>query len=206
MRRCTILILAAALLLGAASGARRGKRKMDKKPAASRTETAMFGAGCFWCSEAVFGRLKGVRSATPGYAGGTVADPTYKQVCSGTTGHAEVVRVTFDPEVVSYRELLDLFWRMHDPTTPNRQGADVGTQYRSVIFTFSEAQKKSAEAARAALARSGRFKSPIVTQIVPAAPFYRAEEVHLDYYRRNPEAPYCRAVIAPKLKKLGMEK
>jgi len=182
------------------------KEKKTEKPAAPRTETAMFGAGCFWCVEAVFERVKGVRSATPGYAGGTVADPTYKQVCTGTTGHAEVVRVEFDPDTVSYRELLDLFWRMHDPTTLNRQGADVGTQYRSAVFTFSEAQKKDAEEMKAALARSGRFKKPIVTQIVPAATFYRAEDYHLDYYRKNPKAGYCRAVIAPKLKKLGMEK
>lgn len=169
------------------------------------TETAMFGAGCFWCSEAVLQKMPGVKSVTSGYAGGSVPRPTYKQVCSGKTGHAEVVQVVFDPLVVSYRQLLDVFWRMHDPTTANRQGADVGTQYRSVIFYYSPSQKAAAEASKRTVEASGRLGGPVVTEIVPAADFFPAEEHHQDYYNRNADAPYCRFVIVPKLKKLGMD-
>jgi peptide-methionine (S)-S-oxide reductase len=173
--------------------------------ATGKVETATFGAGCFWCTEAVFERVPGVLSVRSGFMGGTVKDPTYKQVCAGATGHAEVTRLDFDPSRVSYESLLDLFWRMHDPTTLNRQGADVGTQYRSVIFFHSAGQKKAAEASKAALAGSGRFDAPVVTEIVQASEFYPAEDYHQDYYRRNSEAAYCRFVIAPKLKKLGMK-
>jgi peptide-methionine (S)-S-oxide reductase len=167
-----------------------------------KTELATFGAGCFWCTEAVFEGVPGVIAVTSGYSGGTTQNPTYKEVCSGRSGHAEVVRIEFDPEKVAYTNLLDLFWRMHDPTTPDRQGADVGTQYRSVVFFHSEEQKRQAEETRQRLAKSGAFKDPIVTQIAPAGPFYAAEDYHQDYFRNNREAPYCRMVIMPKLKKL----
>ena len=172
------------------------------KPA---TEVALFGAGCFWCVEAVFQRVPGVKSVTPGYAGGHVRNPTYEQVCAGNTGHAEVARIEYDPQTVSYGRLLDLLWEMHDPTTLNRQGADAGAQYRSVIFTTTEAQKKTAEASREALAKSGKYKDPVVTEILPAPTFYPAENYHRDYFNKHSDAPYCRFVIQPKLKKLGMK-
>lgn len=168
-------------------------------------EVAAFGAGCFWCTEAVFERIDGVKSVKSGYMGGHVKNPTYKQVCGGDTGHAEVTRIEFDPSKVSYAKLLEMFWHMHDPTTLNRQGADEGTQYRSAIFYYSEDQKKTAEQAKKALEASGEYKNPIVTQIVPASEFYEAENYHQDYFNSNREAPYCRMVIAPKLKKLGMK-
>jgi peptide-methionine (S)-S-oxide reductase len=173
----------------------------DTKMAGKDTEIATFGGGCFWCVEAIFQRVDGVLSATSGYSGGTVPEPTYRQVCSGKTGHAEVVRIEFDPGKVSYGELLDVFFDTHDPTTLNRQGADVGTQYRSVIFTHSEAQKQTAEAKKKELDGSGKFGKPIVTEISPAAPFYAAEDYHQDYFRANPNAGYCRFVIRPKVEK-----
>ncbi|MBN1673739.1 MAG: peptide-methionine (S)-S-oxide reductase MsrA [Kiritimatiellae bacterium] len=166
------------------------------------TETATFGAGCFWCVEAVFEQVPGVRSVVSGYTGGHVPSPTYKQVCSGRTGHAEAVQIEFDPAVVSYGELLAIFWRVHDPTALNRQGADIGTQYRSAIFYHSEAQRGAAEASRAAAEKEGLYAAPIVTEIVPASDFYKAEGYHQDYYENNSSAPYCRVVITPKLRKL----
>jgi peptide-methionine (S)-S-oxide reductase len=167
---------------------------------ASQRQLATFGGGCFWCLEALFERFEGVRSITSGYAGGRVADPTYKAVCSGTTGHAEVIQIEFDPSRITFAQLLDIFWEAHDPTTPNRQGADVGTQYRSIILYHDDAQRRAAEASREAAA--ARFKEPIVTELVPLTRFYPAEEYHQDYFRKNPNAPYCIAVISPKLKKL----
>ena len=164
---------------------------------------ATFGGGCFWCIEAVFERLDGVRSVVSGYAGGRVAHPTYEQVCSGTTGHAEVARITFDPAVVSYEDLLALFWKAHDPTTMNRQGADVGEQYRSVIFYHDEKQRAAAEESRRNAA--SQFSTPIVTKIEPLREFYEAEDYHQDYYRNNPRAPYCMFVIKPKLEKMGKQ-
>jgi peptide-methionine (S)-S-oxide reductase len=164
-------------------------------------EIADFGAGCFWCVEAVFERLDGVRSVVSGYEGGENENPTYKQVCNGDTGHAEVVRITFDPEVISFEKLLDVFWTMHDPTTLNCQGADHGTQYRSVIFYHTFEQRDAAEKSKAAAASS--FANPVVTEISPASEFYEAEDYHQDYFRLNPQAPYCSYVIAPKLQKLG---
>lgn len=161
----------------------------------------VLGGGCFWCTEALYLRVDGVLSVEPGYAGGSVANPTYEQICSGTTGHAEVIKVTYDPETVSLRELFDFFWEAHDPTTLNRQGADVGTQYRSVIFYQDPEQRAAAEASRDA-ARE-RFADPIVTEIVPLEEFHPAEAYHRDYYANNPNAGYCRFVIAPKLAKLG---
>jgi peptide-methionine (S)-S-oxide reductase len=167
------------------------------------TTYAYFGGGCFWCIEAVFETEPGVKAVVSGYAGGTVANPSYRQVCTGTTGHAEVVRIEFDPAVISYAKLLDLFWDAHDPTTLNRQGADVGTQYRSIILYGDEDQKRVAEASKAAAQE--HFEQPIVTEIVPLTQFFPAEDYHQDYFRHNGEAPYCRMVIAPKLKKLGRE-
>jgi len=172
----------------------------------SRTEVATFGAGCFWCVEAVLEQLSGVIDVSSGYMGGQVPNPTYKQVCTGTTGHAEVAQVTFDPGKISYEKLLDYFWKLHDPTTPNRQGNDVGTQYRSAIFYHSEAQRQTAEKSKQALEESKKFSSPIVTEITKAGPFYKAEDYHQDYYQLNKSQPYCRYVIVPKLDKLGLEK
>jgi len=165
------------------------------------SEQATFGGGCFWCLEAVYEQVKGVSSVVSGYAGGKTAAPTYREVCSGDTGHAEVVQVTFDPAVVSYRELVELFFTIHDPTTLNRQGADVGTQYRSVIFYHSPEQKKTAEEVMASLKDQGVWRNPIVTQVVPLEKFYPAEDYHQGYYRTNPEQGYCRAVIEPKVVK-----
>lgn len=167
-------------------------------------ELATFGAGCFWCVEAVLERLEGVLDVTSGYMGGSVPDPTYEQVCGGATGHAEVVAVRFDPALISYEALLDWFWRLHDPTTPDRQGNDVGSQYRSVVFCHDARQRATAERVREALAQSGRYGAPIVTQIVPAGTFYPAEAYHQDFYRLNPDQPYCHLMITPKLEKLGM--
>lgn len=166
-------------------------------------ETATFGAGCFWCVEAVFEQIEGVHAVESGYMGGQVDNPTYRQICTGSTGHAEVTRIEFDPEVVDYETLLDWLWRSHDPTTLNRQGADRGTQYRSAIFYHSEAQRQAAERSKAAA--QAQFAEPIVTEISPAVTFYPAEAYHQDYYRLNPSAPYCQMVIRPKLNKLALE-
>lgn len=165
------------------------------------TEVALLGAGCFWCTEAVFQQQAGVIQVESGYSGGHATNPTYRAVCEGNTGHAEVVRITFNPRIVSYKQLLSLFWEMHDPTTLNRQGADVGTQYRSVIYCFSESQLKDAESSKATMEATGRYGSPIVTSVELAGPFYPAEEYHQDYFSRNPNVPYCRVVIAPKVQK-----
>ena len=160
----------------------------------STVESATFGAGCFWCTEAFFERLDGVVSVTSGYEGGGMPRPTYKQVCSGDTGHAEVVEVRYDPTKVSYEKLLEVFWNSHDPTTMNRQGADVGTQYRSAIFYHSEDQRQAAEASKKAQDASGKYKNPIVTQVVSASEFYEAEGYHQDYFRNNPLAPYSQFI------------
>jgi peptide-methionine (S)-S-oxide reductase len=165
------------------------------------TETATLGGGCFWCIEAVYRNLQGVESAVSGYAGGTMAKPTYEAVCDGGTGHAEVVQVRFDPGVLSYREVLEVFFTVHDPTTLNRQGADIGTQYRSVIFTHSKAQEATALDVIAELEKEGLWDGPFVTEVLAAPTFYPAEEYHQDYYARNPGQGYCQAVIRPKLAK-----
>ena len=164
-------------------------------------ETATLGGGCFWCLEAVFKEMEGVRSVVSGYAGGEDPNPTYKEVCSGTTGHAEVVQIAFDPAITSYRELLAVFFTIHDPTTLNRQGADVGTQYRSAVFTHSPAQEQAAREVVTELVEEGVYSRPVVTEVTPLTKFHQAEESHQDYYRRNPTQGYCRAVIDPKLKK-----
>ncbi len=170
-------------------------------PNTMQTETATFGAGCFWCVEAVFQELNGVLKVESGYMGGDVPNPTYKAVCAGTTGHAEVTRITFDPSVISYAELLEVLWTAHDPTTLNRQGADVGTQYRSAIFYYSDEQRRIAEQSKAEVATK-IWDDPIVTEIVPAAEFYVAEDYHQNYYALNPNAGYCRIVISPKVEKV----
>ena len=164
-------------------------------------ETAILGGGCFWCLEAVFDGLEGVLSVESGYAGGAGERPTYEEVCSGWTGHAEVVRVTFDPAVLSFRDLLTVFFTIHDPTTPDRQGNDVGTQYRSVIFCQSEEQRTTAEAVIAQLGTAGLWRNPIVTEIAGAAPFHEAEAYHQEYFDRNPRQPYCALVVEPKVVK-----
>jgi peptide-methionine (S)-S-oxide reductase len=166
-----------------------------------RREVATLGGGCFWCLEPVFGDLRGVVSAVSGYAGGHVPNPSYEQVCSGRTGHAEVVQVTFDPSVVSYHDLLGIFFSIHDPTTLNRQGADVGTQYRSAIFYHSPEQKETAEQVIREVEGEGIWSGPIVTQLVPFEEFYRAEDYHQDYFANNPSQGYCSVVIAPKVAK-----
>jgi peptide-methionine (S)-S-oxide reductase len=163
---------------------------------------ATFGGGCFWCLDAVYRRLRGVTQVVSGYAGGHDPRPTYEAVCRGTTGHAEVVQVTYDPRTVSYRELLEVFFAMHDPTTPNRQGADVGTQYRSIIATHDDAQRAEAEAVIAELTRDAVFDAPIVTEVEPLGDFFAGEAYHQDYFRRNPGQGYCQFVVAPKVAKL----
>ena len=168
------------------------------------TATATFGGGCFWCMEAIYERLPGVISVTSGFAGGQTPNPTYEQICSGNTGHAEVTQIKFDPAKISYEKLLDVFWQAHDPTTLNRQGADEGTQYRSIILYHNEAQKLAAEKSKAEAQKN--FKHSIVTQIVPFTKFYKAGNYHQEYYDNNSNAAYCRIVIAPKLKKLEKEK
>jgi peptide-methionine (S)-S-oxide reductase len=173
--------------------------------AMTNEQTAVFGGGCFWCIEAVFNRLRGVKEAVSGYMGGHVDKPTYRQVCEGDTGHVEVVRVTFDPEQISFRDLLEVFFAVHDPTTLNRQGNDVGEQYRSVIFYTSEEQEREAEETIAALNEAKAFPEPIVTTVEPAGTFYAAEGYHQEYYENNRNQPYCQFVIAPKLKKFEKE-
>jgi len=163
---------------------------------------ATFGGGCFWCTEAVFLQLQGVTSVASGYSGGETSDPTYTAICTGTTGHAECVQVAFDPDVISYRDLLDVFFHTHDPTTPNQQGADRGTQYRSVIFVHDDEQRQQTEQVIQQLGESGEFGSPIVTQIAPLEKFYPAEDYHKDYFRQNSTQPYCHFTIGPKLAKL----
>lgn len=165
------------------------------------TALATFGNGCFWCTEAIFQQLKGVTKVVSGYAGGKVKNPTYKEVCTGLTGHAEVIQLTYNPRVISYPELLEVFWQTHDPTTLNRQGADVGTQYRSVIFYHNEEQKRLAEEYKAKLDQSGAFDNPIVTEISPLAGYYPAEDYHQNYFKLNGNAPYCSYVIQPKVEK-----
>ena len=164
-------------------------------------EFATVGGGCFWCLEAVFLDLQGVVRVESGYAGGRVPNPTYEQVCTGATGHAEVVQVEFDPQVINFRDLLEIFFDIHDPTTLNRQGADAGTQYRSAIFYHSYEQQAVAEKMIAELNASGTWPSPVVTEVTPFTAFYPAEGYHQEYYRRNPSQPYCRVVVAPKLEK-----
>ncbi len=171
--------------------------------AGAASQVAIFGGGCFWCTEAVFERLRGVLSVMPGYAGGHAKNPTYKMVCGGDTGHAEVIRVEFDPAQISCRDLLTVFFGTHDPTTLNRQGHDTGTQYRSIILYTNEAQKNEAQEVINELHKSGTFTQPVVTEVKPLTVFYEAEDYHQQYYVSNPNQPYCQFVIDPKMEKAG---
>lgn len=191
---------AATLLLVAEDDAMADRKESSERPPA-RTEIATLGGGCFWCLEAVFEEMAGVRRVVSGYAGGKVKNPTYEQVCSGATGHAEVVQVEFDPSVADFGELLRVFFAVHDPTTRDRQGADVGSQYRSVIFYHDERQRKVALEKIAEVNASGIWKGPVVTEVLPFEAFYEAEAYHQDYFEKNPNAGYCRAVVAPKVSK-----
>jgi len=171
---------------------------MNKK---NDLQVSVFGSGCFWCAEAIFSQLKGIESVTSGYAGGNKPNPTYQQVCTDTTGHAEVVRIVFDPTIITYADLLEIFWQMHDPTTPNRQGNDVGSQYRSIILYVDQDQKITAQKMLTKLEERKVFESDIVTEIQPLREFYPAEEYHKQYYFQNNMQPYCQFVISPKLEK-----
>ncbi|KAF5064446.1 Peptide methionine sulfoxide reductase MsrA [anaerobic digester metagenome] len=200
-RLSVLLLLPGSLLLTSCQAATYDIPENMMMTQSEKTETATFGSGCFWCSEAIFQLLKGVIKVEPGYSGGARANPTYEQVSSGATGHAEVIQVTYNPEIISFEELLEVFWSTHDPTTLNRQGADVGTQYRSVIFYHNEQQRQLAETYKARLDSSGAWRNPIVTEISPYKAFYPAESYHHDYFNRNSQAPYCTFVIVPKLDK-----
>ncbi len=173
----------------------------NSKIAAGNLDTATFGSGCFWCVEAVFQLLDGVTKVESGYSGGTVKNPSYREVCTGTTGHAEVCQITYDKSKISFKDLLEVFWKTHDPTTLNRQGNDHGTQYRSVIFYHNDEQKQLAEKYKAELNKSGAWENPVVTEITPYTAFYKAEDYHQDYYNLNGTEPYCRFVIQPKVEK-----
>ncbi len=197
MKRYTHLLLILGLLVGAICAGLAQIKPMENST--NHTETATLGGGCFWCTEALFQMLPGVKSVASGYAGGTKPNPTYQDVCSGRTGHAEVIQIEFDPKAVSYEKILSTFWDAHDPTTLNQQGADHGTQYRSIILYNSEAQKGAAEKSKAEAQKL--FDKPIVTEIAPLKAFYKAEGYHQDYYRSNPNQPYCRVVIQPKVEK-----
>lgn len=178
-----------------------GKTSNFKTKKMTNIEIANFGAGCFWCVEAVFLQAKGVEKVESGYMGGQTKNPTYKEVCTGNTGHAEIIQVTFNPQIISFEELLEIFWQTHDPTTLNRQGNDSGTQYRSVVFYTNETQKQLAETYKKKLDSSGAFSKPIVTEISAASVFYKAEDYHQDYYNLNGSQPYCYFVIKPKVEK-----
>lgn len=199
------LLAAAVPLMLACKPAEPSERPIDisdMEPTSSQTtDTITLGAGCFWCVEAVFSELRGVLSVTSGYMGGHVKNPSYKEVCTGNTGHAEVAQLVYDPSVVSFPEILEVFWQTHDPTTLNRQGADVGTQYRSAIFWHTDEQRRLAEEYKARLDASGAFPAPITTEITQAGTFYKAEDYHQDYYAQNGSQGYCQMVIRPKLEK-----
>lgn len=180
---------------------RRVGKKANSKKANSKKMVATFGGGCFWCTEAIFQQLKGVDRVRPGYMGGNRENPTYEQVCSGATGHAEVIQIDYDEAILPFETLLGVFFKTHDPTTLNRQGNDVGTQYRSAIFYHNESQHTESEAFIRQLSEHEVYDAPIVTEVVPAQPFYEAEDYHHDYFNNNPQNPYCAAVIAPKLQK-----
>lgn len=197
------LIFITVFLIGCKESKSEIKEKNNKimSEQSSNLETATFGSGCFWCTEAIFERVKGVSSVVSGYSGGSVANPTYKEVCNGTTGHAECTQITFDPAVITYDELLEIFWKMHDPTTLNRQGNDVGTQYRSVIFYHNDDQKQKAEFYKKKLNDEKIWDKPIVTEITKFEKFYPAEDYHQEYYDNNPNQGYCAYVITPKVEK-----
>ncbi len=205
----TMIFLCCMVVISCAQSEKKQKRKMNKENAVmdesnvdtAGTEVATFGTGCFWCTEAVLESLDGVKKVISGYSGGKVTKPTYEAVCTGLTGHAECVEVTYDPKVISYATLLEAFFRSHDPTSLNRQGNDVGTQYRSVIFYHNQVQKELAEKAKTELDKSGAYAKPIVTEITKAVTFYPAEDYHQNYFANNPDQGYCAYVVAPKLDK-----
>ncbi len=199
----TVLLIASFAFAQSKRPGQRGNPESGAKRKAmnSAIVTATLGGGCFWCLEAVYDQLKGVQEVTSGYSGGHVKNPTYEAVCDGTTGHAEVVQVKFDPKAISFREILEVFFTIHDPTTLNRQGGDVGTQYRSAIYYHSPQQKKTADEVMAWLAKEKVWRNPVVTELTPLKEFYAAEDYHQRYYERNPSAGYCRVVIAPKVSK-----
>lgn len=173
----------------------------EKIESMENLEVATLGAGCFWCVEAVFQELKGVKKVESGYTGGSVQNPTYKEICTGTTGHAEVAQITYDPTVISFKEILEVFWQTHDPTTLNKQGNDVGTQYRSAVFYHNDEQKRIAQFYKNELDESGAFNQPIVTEITPLGKYYKAEDYHQNYFQYNSDQPYCAFVISPKMEK-----
>jgi peptide-methionine (S)-S-oxide reductase len=197
----TAILFSAISLVSCNQTSSQNKTMSETIPAGVKTDTATFGTGCFWCTEAVFQELKGVYKVTSGYSGGNVKNPSYEEVCSGTTGHAECLQIIYDRKVISFDELLEVFWEAHDPTTLNRQGNDVGTQYRSVIFYHDQEQKKKAEEYKVKLDKSGAYNNPIVTEITPFSHFYAAEDYHQDYYRLHGSQPYCSFVIRPKVEK-----
>ncbi len=202
MQKQLSLLLSSAIVLVSSYNANQGfETDINTLPMENITDTATFGTGCFWCTEAIFQSLNGVLKATSGYMGGATANPTYEAVCTGQTGHAECIQVVYDPKIISYDDLLKAFWESHDPTILNRQGVDVGTQYRSVIFYHNSGQQKLATDYKNKLNRESAFSNPVVTEISPASKFYVAENYHQDYFRLNGHAPYCQFVIAPKLKK-----
>lgn len=207
MRTSIFLLLSLFVLVSCSSKAQqKSENKSTQQVMDSQNlEKATFGAGCFWCVEAVFEEVKGVKTVEAGYAGGDVKDPSYREVSTGTTGHAEVARIVFDPSEISYEQLLEVFWHTHNPTTLNRQGADVGPQYRSVIFYHNEKQKEIAEKSKVRTDKSDLWEDPIVTAIEPLSNYSKAENYHQDYYANNPNAGYCQVVIAPKLKKFRKE-
>jgi peptide-methionine (S)-S-oxide reductase len=202
-----VLFISVVSFMGLSSCAQKDNSAKTKKEnkvmtsSPSKLDTATFGTGCFWCTEAIFQQLEGVEKVTSGYSGGTVANPTYEQVCSKTTGHAECLNIMYDPKKISFDELLEVFWQTHDPTTLNRQGADVGTQYRSVVFYHNEEQKAKTAKYKAELDKSGAFNNPIVTSLEPFSIFYPAEEEHQNYYNNNGSQGYCQFVIRPKVEK-----
>lgn len=199
---CLAWMLGVLGLAAGADGEKGGRVNADVKAGGTnQVEVATFGGGCFWCLEAFFEKVPGVKDVVSGYAGGHTENPTYKEVCTKDTGHAEVVQVTFDPSVITYEKVLDVFWLSHDPTTLNRQGADVGSQYRSIILSHTPEQQSAAEKSKAK-ADAEKFAGRIVTEVVPLRKFYRAEEYHQDFFRKNPGHPYCQAVIVPKYLKL----
>ena len=202
MKIKNLTLLAALIISGSTFFAIAQTTKPKVAPAASNLEQATFGMGCFWCTEAVFQRIKGVSDVQSGYSGGNVKNPTYNQVSDGNTGHAEVINFSFDPKVISYAQLLEVFWKLHDPTTLNRQGDDEGTQYRSVIFYHNKNQLGEAAKYKTLLTQKKVFGMPIVTQIVPFKSFYKAENYHQNYFKANSKKPYCRLVIQPKVDKL----
>jgi len=197
------LLFFASALLGLSAKTEEIKEKTKLKAQEKPTQFALIGGGCFWCTEAVFESIDGISEVVSGYAGGEKENPTYKDICTGKSGHAEVIRIRFNPSVISFEKILDIFGEAHDPTTLNRQGADVGTQYRSTIMYYSDEQKDTAHLWKATLNK--KLSDPVVTEIVPAPTFYEAEEYHQDYYAKNPNQGYCNFVIRPKLKKLGLE-